>query len=91
MGFETPDDAAGGSAAKSDKTFSLYESRDVAVHAPDNRAVRYQVVFHAQEAGGLEPGASSYLGGQAGGQCDPEHAAVRCGGRSVEHGRHACD
>ncbi|HEY4044549.1 MAG TPA: MlaD family protein [Rhodopila sp.] len=61
LGFETPDDAPGGAVAKSDKTFSLYETRDAALHAPDNRAVQYRVVFHAQEAGGLEPGASVTL------------------------------
>ncbi|HEX2943198.1 MAG TPA: MlaD family protein [Rhodopila sp.] len=57
VGFETPDGPESGSAAKPDALFPLYDSRGAAEHAPDKRAVRYQVVFGAQEAGGLQAGA----------------------------------
>lgn len=57
VGFETPAGPDSGSAAKPDTVFPLYESRDAAEHAPDDRAVRYRVVFHAQDAGGLKAGA----------------------------------
>src|SRR5262249_14312969 len=57
VGFETPDSPGSGQVAKPDTAFTLYESKDAATHAPGNRAVRYQVVFHAEDAGSLTAGA----------------------------------
>ncbi|MFL5280549.1 MAG: intermembrane transport protein PqiB [Rhodopila sp.] len=61
VGFETPDEAASGDIAKPDTVFHLFDSRDTAEHAPGKRTVQYQVVFNAQDAGGLESGAPVML------------------------------
>ncbi|PPQ30152.1 PqiB family protein [Rhodopila globiformis] len=57
VAFETPDIPGNAPAAKPDTVFKLYDTKDAAVHAPNSRAVRYQVVFHAAEAGALTAGA----------------------------------
>jgi paraquat-inducible protein B len=54
--FATPDSSIGGPAGN-DTEFILYKTRDAAEHAPNSRAVRYRVVFQAQDAGGLDSGA----------------------------------
>jgi paraquat-inducible protein B len=54
--FETPNPAIGGPAGN-DTEFRLYKSQDSAAHAPNSRAVRYLVIFQAQNAGGLSSGA----------------------------------
>ena len=88
VGFETPDSPGsgpgGGQLAKPDTVFPLYDSKDAATHAPDSRAVRYQVVFHAAEAGGLAAGAPVTLDDKRVGsvtgsrlQYDPADGALR--------------
>jgi paraquat-inducible protein B len=57
VAFLTPEHAPTEQVAKPDTTFTLYESRDRAEHAPGERAVEYRVVFHAEEAGALDVGA----------------------------------
>jgi paraquat-inducible protein B len=61
VAFVTPEHAPAGPPAKPDTVFPLYGSRDRAEHAPDERAVEYRVVFHSEEAGALDAGASVTL------------------------------
>jgi paraquat-inducible protein B len=61
VAFVTPERAPPGPPAKPDTVFTLYGSRDRAEHAPDERAVEYRVVFHSEEAGALDAGASVTL------------------------------
>ena len=55
--FETPEGPVAGPQARPDAAFKWYDSRAAAEQAPDDRAVAYRVVFHAEEAGALDAGA----------------------------------
>ncbi|HUB47346.1 MAG TPA: MlaD family protein [Acetobacteraceae bacterium] len=59
--FETPEGPVAGPQAQPNTIFKLYSSRGAAEQAPDDRAVTYRVVFHAEEAGALDAGASVEL------------------------------
>lgn len=61
IAFETPDGTKAGPPAKSGTTFTLYGSRNQAEFSPTSRGVTYRVVFHADQAGGLDSGAAVTL------------------------------
>ncbi len=61
ISLDTPDGTAAGKAAQPDSRFRLYDTKDRAEHAPRQDSVRYRVVFHTTDAGGLRDGAPVML------------------------------